>query len=93
MGLKAAVRPRLGAALAGRGVLYAPDRAINAGGIINVCHESTRTGRPYDRQAACAHIAHTRDTLATIFEVADAERIPTSVAADRLAEARLRQAA
>ncbi|MEQ9333463.1 Glu/Leu/Phe/Val dehydrogenase dimerization domain-containing protein [Thalassobaculum sp.] len=84
---------RHGGALAEHGVLYAPDYAINAGGIINVSHESTRTGRPYDRQAAYAHIARIHDTLARIFEAADAEGIPTSVAADRLAEARLRQAA
>lgn len=84
--------PRHGAALAERGVLYAPDYAINAGGIINVSHESTRTGRPYDRQAAFAHIARIHDTLGRIFEIADAERIPTSVAADRLAEERLRAA-
>jgi len=84
--------PRHGAALAERGVLYAPDYAINAGGIINVSHESTRTGRPYDRQAAFAHIARIQDTLGRIFEIADADRIPTSVAADRLAEERLRAA-
>lgn len=84
---------RHGAELARRGVLYAPDYAINAGGIINVTHESTRTGRPYDRQAAFAHVARIHDTLTRIFEIADAERIPTSVAADRLAEERLKAAA
>lgn len=84
--------PRHGAALMARGILYAPDYAINAGGIINVAHESTRTGRSYDRQAAFAHIARIHDTLTTIFELAAAERIPTSTAADRLAEARLRAA-
>ena len=83
---------RHGAALAERRVLYAPDYAINAGGIINVSHESTRTGRPYDRQAAFARIARIHDTLERIFEIADAERIPTSTAADRLAEERLRAA-
>ena len=83
---------RHGTALAERGVLYAPDYAINAGGIINVSHESTRTGRPYDRQAAFAHIARIHDTLDRIFEIADAEGIPTSTAADRLAQDRLRAA-
>src|SRR3546814_12877480 len=84
---------RHGATLARRGVLYAPDYAINAGGIINVAHEATRTGRPYDRQVAFAHVARIHDTLATIFEIADAEKIPTSAAADRLAEQRLTAAA
>lgn len=83
---------RHGAALAERGVLYAPDYAINAGGIINITHESTRTGRPYDRQAAFADVARIHDTLATIFALADAERIPTSQAADRLAQERLKAA-
>jgi leucine dehydrogenase len=83
---------RHGAALAERGVLYAPDYAINAGGIINISYESTRTGRPYDRQAAFAHVARIHDTLSVIFEMAEAERIPTSLAADRLAESRLKAA-
>lgn len=83
---------RHGAMLADRGILYAPDYAINAGGIINVAHESTRTGRPYDRQAAFAHVARIHDTLTAIFELAEAEDIPTSSAADRLAEQRLRAA-
>lgn len=83
---------RHGTALADRGVLYAPDYAINAGGIINITYESTRTGKSYDRQAAFAHVARIQDTLARIFEIADAERIPTSQAADRLAQQRLRAA-
>lgn len=85
--------PRHGVALAQRGILYAPDYAINAGGIINVAHESTRTGRPYDRQAAFAHVARIHDTLASIFDLAEAEDVPTSAAADMLAERRLRAAA
>lgn len=84
---------RHGALLRDRGVLYAPDYAINAGGIINISHEKTRTGRPYDRQAAFAHVAQIGDTLGQIFELADAEGIPTSDAADRLAEQRMAEAA
>lgn len=80
---------RHGRILQDRGILYAPDYAINAGGIINISYETTRTGRPYDRQRAFAHIARIHDTLAAIFERADAERIPTSLAADRLAERNL----
>src|SRR3546814_7738682 len=69
---------RHGATLARRGVLYAPDYAINAGGIINVAHEATRTGRPYDRQVAFAHVARNHATLATIFEIADRSEEHTS---------------
>ena len=80
---------RHGAALSDRGILYAPDYAINAGGIIHIAYESTRTGRSYDRQAAFAHVGRIHDTLTEIFGLADNGGIPTSVAADRLAEARL----
>jgi leucine dehydrogenase len=82
-------RPEHGAALARRGILYAPDYVINAGGIINIAHE----GPGYERERAMAHVARIHDTLAELFGYADAERLPTSEAADRLAEARLRAAA
>lgn len=84
---------RHGAVLRERGILYAPDYAINAGGIVNISHEATRTGRPYDRQAAFAHVARIGDTLTRIFEFADAGGIPTSEAADLLAEQKLAEAA
>ena len=78
-------RPEHGRALAGRGILYAPDYVINAGGIINIAHE----GPNYDRERAMAHVTKIHDTLAELFAYAEAERLPTSEAADRLAEARL----
>jgi leucine dehydrogenase len=76
------------AALRDRGILYAPDYAINAGGIVNVSHE----GPDYDRAAAFAHVARIYDTLLEIFRRADAERLPTGGVADRFAEERLKQA-
>ncbi len=81
---------RHGADLQARGILYAPDYAINAGGIINIGHESTRNaGRPYDRQRAFADVARIGDTLERIFDLADQEGVTTAIAADRLAEQRL----
>jgi leucine dehydrogenase len=67
-----------------RGVLYAPDYVINAGGVINISHE----GPAYDKREAVNHVAKIRDTLREIFGRADAEGVPTSEAADRLAEER-----
>lgn len=79
---------RHGEALRSRGVLYAPDYAINAGGLINIAHE----GPNYDRAAALAHAARIYDTLLEIFRRADAEGEPTNVVADRCAEERLARA-
>jgi leucine dehydrogenase len=81
---------RHGASLADRGILYAPDYVINAGGVINISHEFGPSGTAYDRAAAFAHVDRIHDTLMTIFKRADAEGVPTNVAADRIAEERFR---
>ena len=78
--------PRHGVELLRRGVLYAPDYVINAGGVINISHE----GPQYDKQAAVDHVARIHDTLREIFGRAEAAAIPTSEAADRLAEERFK---
>ena len=77
---------RHGAALMRRGILYAPDYVINAGGIINIAHE----GPDYCQADALAHVARIRGTLTEIFARADAEDIATNVAADRVAEERFK---
>ena len=76
---------RNGADLAARGILYAPDYVINAGGIINISHE----GRAYNRDEAMAHCARIHDTLAEIFQRAEREGRPTNEIADLLAEERI----
>ncbi len=73
---------RHGRALRERGILYAPDYVINAGGIINISHE----GPGYDRAAAMAHCARIGETLAELFRRADAEQSATADMADRMAE-------
>ncbi|MGE0251651.1 MAG: Glu/Leu/Phe/Val dehydrogenase dimerization domain-containing protein [Dongiaceae bacterium] len=69
-----------------KGILYAPDYVINAGGVINVYHE--RFMPKYNKAAALAHVEKIADTLKDVFERAAAEKISTSLAADRLAEQR-----
>jgi leucine dehydrogenase len=76
--------PRHGIELSRRGILYAPDYVINAGGVINISFE----GRNYDEKKAFARIGQIGDTLLEIFARADAKGVPTSEAADRLAEER-----
>jgi len=68
-----------------RGCLYAPDYAINAGGIIDVCYERTGGSAAQVR----AHVESIGDTLRQIFQRAEAEGYTTSVIADRLAQERL----
>lgn len=77
--------PRHDEALMRRGILYAPDYVINAGGIIDIHHE--RAG--FDRAALIRHIEGIGDTLREIFARARAEGRPTGAIADTLAEARL----
>jgi valine dehydrogenase (NAD+) len=71
--------------LADRGVLYAPDYVVNAGGVIQVADELA--GFNFDRAKARAGQIFT--TTARIFEIADSDGVPPSVAADRLAEQRM----
>ena len=68
-----------------RGILYAPDYVINAGGLINVFGELN--GWTAERSMRKAGDIYA--TLAQIFELAEGEGIPTYVAADRMAERRI----
>jgi len=79
--------PRHGIALAERGILYAPDYAINAGGIIEIAYmDDKREGHPDD--PVLRHVAGIHDTLLEIFRRAGQSGRPTSEVADRLAEER-----
>lgn len=73
---------RHGEALRQRGILYAPDYAINAGGIIEIYHET----HGYEEAKARAHLDGIGSVLTQIFERAAAEARPTHEVADRLAE-------
>jgi leucine dehydrogenase len=74
-----------GAAVKERGILYAPDYVINAGGLINVYHEI----KGYNENTARKQTAQIHDTLLKIFSDAEKEGIPTNAASDRLAEKRI----
>jgi len=76
--------PRNGEELQRRGIVYAPDYVINAGGIIDVYHE--RIG--FVREQLLRHIDGIYDTLMEIFERARREERPTAEVANAIAEER-----
>ena len=77
---------RHGEALAERGILYAPDYVINAGGLINVAGEL----EGYDEGKARERIARIYDSVKNVIEISRRDGVPTNVAADALALERLR---
>ncbi len=76
---------RHGDELERRGILYAPDFVINAGGLINVYCEIDG----YNRDRAMRMAEQICPNLLRVFEMAERERIPTYRAAERLAERRI----
>lgn len=70
-----------------RGILYAPDYMVNAGGLIQVADELE--GFSFDRAKQRAEKIF--DTTAQVFALARDEGVPPAVAADRLAERRMRE--
>jgi leucine dehydrogenase len=73
--------------LAERGIVYAPDYVVNAGGIINIAEEWAPGGYSLDNaRAAAAGIEH---TTAEVFRIASAEGITTARAADELGRRRI----
>jgi len=68
-----------------KGILYAPDYVVNAGGIINVYYEL----EGYNRERAMAHAEKIYATTSNIFQLAKKEGIPTYMAANRLGEQRI----
>ncbi len=68
--------------LAERGILYAPDYCVNAGGLIQVADELE--GFSFDR--AKQRAAKIFDTTREVFRLATEDGIPPAIAADRLAE-------
>lgn len=76
-----------GEALHKRGILYAPDYVINAGGIINAGSE---IGGVYYPTRARELTERIYETTEAIIQTSRVEDIPTSTAADRLAERRIK---
>lgn len=75
----------VGDALHARGILYAPDYVINAGGLIQVADEL----HGYNKERAFAKTAQIEGTLGAIFRTSQERQIPTSQAADHVAEERI----
>ncbi len=68
-----------------RGILYAPDYVINAGGVINVSHELTG----YNEERAYRKISTIYDNMIKVFEIAERDNLTTFVAASKMAEERI----
>ena len=73
--------------LEARGILYAPDYCVNSGGVIQVADELE--GFSFDR--AQQRASGIFDTTRKVLELAAADGVPTAIAADRLAEQRMRE--
>ena len=75
---------RHGEILREKGILYAPDYVINAGGIINVYYETAPEG--YSKEASNKHVERIYDTLSEIFTRSEKEQKSTHLIADELAQ-------
>ena len=76
---------RHGDILEQRGITYAPDYVINAGGLVNVNAEL----EGWTMERARNKAGEIYDTILMLFEIAAEEGIPSYKAADRLAERRI----
>ncbi|HNR21212.1 MAG TPA: Glu/Leu/Phe/Val dehydrogenase [Bacteroidia bacterium] len=80
-----AVEEEHGPMLTKKGIIYAPDFLINAGGLINVYSELSG----YNREAALRQTEKIYDYTLNIFKKAAEENIPTYLAAKQIAEKRI----
>jgi leucine dehydrogenase len=80
---------RIADLLLARGILWAPDFVVNAGGIINIAEELNH----YDPAVARRRVQGIADTLREIFDAAQERRVTPLAAAMDLALARLAPAA
>lgn len=76
-----------GFALMKRGIVYAPDYAINGGGLINVAAELDG----YNKEIVLGKVSKIYNTIADILAHAEKAGIPPHVAADEIAEKRLNE--
>ena len=76
------------ASIVGRGILYAPDFVVNAGGVINIAVEADG----YSLERAAAMVDRIYDNLTVVFETADRDGVNPQIAALRFAQARIDRA-
>ena len=79
----------MGAELQKRGILYAPDYVINAGGIINIMGD---LDPKYDAQWVEGKLTVLRSTLAEVMDRAENEGTPANIVADKIARERIAEA-
>ena len=79
--------PGIEKALEERGILYAPDYCVNSGGLIQVADELE--GFSFER--AQQRASGIFDTTLMVFGLAKSDGVPPAIAADRLAERRMRE--
>lgn len=76
---------RHGQMLRDKGIIYAPDYVINSGGLINVYVEL----EGYNQERALNQAKGIYDVVKHVLDVADKDNIPTYLAANKIAEARV----
>ena len=76
--------PHHGQALKDRGIIYAPDYAISAGGLIRVTYD----GKDFRKQEVLNHVGRIYDTMLEVYHTAEAQGILSCQAADHIAESR-----
>ncbi len=70
-----------------KGIIYAPDYVINAGGLINVAHEL----EGYSRERALKHAEGIYDAIKQVFAISKQENILVHQASAKLAEKRMKE--
>lgn len=68
-----------------KGIIYAPDYVINAGGVINVADELNG----YNRERALRKVEGLYDSILKVIEIAKRDGVSTYIAANRMAEERI----
>jgi leucine dehydrogenase len=82
---------RHGDLLEKKGLIYAPDYITNAGGTI---YDTDRLGTGgVSHERGKEKVTRIYDNMVRVFEIADRDKIPTHLAADRMAEERIEQIA
>jgi leucine dehydrogenase len=82
---------RHGDLLEKKGLIYAPDYITNAGGTI---YDTDRLGAGgVNHERGKEKVTRVYDNMMRVFEIADRDKIPTYLAADRMAEERIEQIA
>ncbi len=79
--------PRHGDTIHELGIVYAPDYVINAGGVINVADELYG----YSRNRALKRVETIYSNIQKVLAISKRDKIPTYLAADRMAEERIKR--